>query len=316
MPVGGIVKLSLTNAEAADVSAMYLVPALPSAYSTDNGFPSLATLLAKSNPCLGIAAGAEAGSVQCTPSRLQVGNYSILIMLLNNVTIIASGDLSLTVRLAISSVTPHFGSIGGNTTLTITGYGFSVIPGENVVLISVPRSTTHPNGYFPCDVVSSTASEVKCLTRPHLTTNTDDPYSAKGIKPVPTPLQDLIFVLCDANETITDLLKAYCYADFSSPLAVCQGDCRFSYSWNVTPSVLAVSPAAAYPGNQVSITGERLNDVQEVQLVSLSNNAIVSYCPIVGKDFSYVRCTVPSGELLHGAFDRLVVVLAESRALR
>eukprot|EP00983_Pelagomonas_calceolata_P135339 1162144-Pelagomonas_calceolata.AAC.3 len=46
--------------------------------------------------------------------------------------------------------------------------GFSEVPDENVVVIGVPTSTTFLNGVILCDVTEASATQLTCVTRPHL----------------------------------------------------------------------------------------------------------------------------------------------------
>ena len=49
--------------------------------------------------------------------------------------------------------------------VTIKGYGFNPKTVRNAVYLSVPVSTTFPNGIVVCDVVESSATEIKCKAR-------------------------------------------------------------------------------------------------------------------------------------------------------
>ena len=75
----------------------------------------------------------------------------------------------ITVNLAVTSVFPNVGSIGGGTTLVIKGVGFDVTNlDSNVVFITVPVSSVALNGILMCDVKMATRTKIKCVTRPNL----------------------------------------------------------------------------------------------------------------------------------------------------
>ena len=66
---------------------------------------------------------------------------------------------------------PCLPSIGGGTTVQVSGSGFSLVPDANVVYMTVPVSSTLLNGVIACDVVSATPTLLTCITRAYLVTD-------------------------------------------------------------------------------------------------------------------------------------------------
>lgn len=110
--------------------------------------------------------------------------YSIALRLDSGSVVILSGTY-VTVDMRITKVFPGLGSIGGGTTVKITGSGFSPIASRTSVFMTVPVSTTWLNGIIPCDVVNSTATEINCVTRAHLAADASaDDAMARNVMPV------------------------------------------------------------------------------------------------------------------------------------
>ncbi|WAR05573.1 PKHL1-like protein, partial [Mya arenaria] len=121
----------------------------------------------------------------------------------------ASGSLSVTGTPVISSITPASGSIHGNTTVTIAGNGF--VDGDTIVTFEGTA----------CEIVSTTLSEVVCIT----------PANSAG----------------SSDVAVTSNSESY-------PTAT------FSYATGSTPSVSSVSPPRGLPGDTLTISGSNLAD--------------------------------------------------------
>ena len=65
-----------------------------------------------------------------------------------------SGRSAIVIPLVVTSVSPLIGSLAGGLAVTITGTGFSTAPSENSVAFG-------PN---PCTVISSSTSQLVCIT--------------------------------------------------------------------------------------------------------------------------------------------------------
>jgi hypothetical protein len=179
----------------ADIKAVTLLPAftnLTAAVGNASDLSSTAAqALASAVPCRGIYAGGSPGEFICSTGVLPAGSFFLMITTTdgNNITTqTVYTDTKLTFDLAISSVQPALGSVGGGTLVTISGTGFSSVAGSNVVLLHVPVSSTFINGMVLCDVEAATNAEIKCRTRAHLATDAsaDDP-DAKQVKALSTP---------------------------------------------------------------------------------------------------------------------------------
>ena len=83
---------------------------------------------------------------------------------------LVSATVSYTVRLA--SVSPSSGSLGGGTTLTLTGDGLSQLPSDVAVVV----------GGVGCRVATATYTKVTCVTGAHTTEGTYDiALSVRGV---------------------------------------------------------------------------------------------------------------------------------------
>ena len=121
----------------------------------------------------------------CTPGTLTPGNYRL--MATQSVSQ-AISNVVINFSLETHSVVPQLGSIGGGTTLTISGLG--VVPTALLVavVLNVPVSTTFINGAMLCDVKAITSTQIQCVTRAHLSVDSSvlDPL-ALNVLPSATP---------------------------------------------------------------------------------------------------------------------------------
>jgi hypothetical protein len=135
-----------SNATASAVRTIWIVPAFPTTYTVIGALVQSANLTKAYNSRVACKASLPAmpndNQATCVAGPLPNGQYSIVLEL-NNGTTIAPADFSFAAGMYIDSVSPGLGSIGGNTTLTITGSGFNAVnKSSNVVLLPVPISTT------------------------------------------------------------------------------------------------------------------------------------------------------------------------------
>lgn len=120
----------------------------------------------------------------------------------------ASGNLLMYGTPSISTITPSSGSIHGETVITIHGNGFV----ENNTVVTVDGT--------PCDIITTTLSEVLCTTQPHATATVSVDVTSNG-------------------ESYTSS--------------------SFSFSAGSTPTVTSISPVSGFSGDTLTITGSNLN---------------------------------------------------------
>ena len=196
-------------------------------------------------------------------------------------TLLSSGSVS--VDLSVTSVSPAAGSVGGGTLLTLTGFGFVAAGAINStdairIFVTVPVSGTFPTGLLPCDVVSATATQLMCRTRPHLaaTADLDDPLAAKRLPKV-TPAAAVVVMLCRAVSNNASAnggsgtgstsagpsasLPSTCpFGTFPVATSRCtvSNGCRYAYTTAATPVLGYVLPSAGGAGTRITIVGRGL----------------------------------------------------------
>ncbi|KXZ54727.1 hypothetical protein GPECTOR_4g796 [Gonium pectorale] len=260
---GGDVTVSLSWAGFTNVVAMYMVPEI----EDPTNFTASSNAYKGRLQCLSVTVAD--GGVTCRSPSLKVGEYHVMVVLNTGVQLLSSETILF--DMAITSITPNAGSIGGGTVVTITGYGFSSIPAENVVFITVPVSSTFLNGIIQCRTLSATVTKLTCVTLPHLATNADadDPFARK-VMPVATLPNPVNVFICDQSYNLTILLE-YCSTltgTARARLALEDGaTATFAYSTVLTPSIDGISPSNGAEDTVVEITGTYLDDVATVQLL-------------------------------------------------
>jgi hypothetical protein len=172
------------NWTALQPAAVYLLPAFlnSTATNTSSGVPAAAAAYAARVACLGgfaLAgpAGQQQQQVTCsTGGAVPPGTYHVAMELaaVNAVTGSAAAvpwlllsNATVQFDMVVTSVSPASGSTGGGTLLTITGSGFPTTNATIGAFVRVPRSATLPDGLLRCDVVSVSATQVTCRTRPY-----------------------------------------------------------------------------------------------------------------------------------------------------
>ncbi|KXZ49222.1 hypothetical protein GPECTOR_22g813 [Gonium pectorale] len=286
---GGAVTVALAGATASDVVGMYLVPGI----SDVTNFTAASAAYKSRMPCSGVAAAAGAAGVACTSGSVPIGAYHVLVVLTSGLQLLSSDTVLF--DLIITSVTPNAGSIGGGTVVNITGYGFSPMASENVVLLPVPVSSTFPNGIIQCRILQSTASWLTCLTAPHLAANAsaDDPF-ATNVLPVATAPKPVSVVLCSAGYNSTILVE-YCASMAGAPRSRADtasgASASYTYSTVLTPSIDAATPSKGSLGTSVTLSGSNLIQVQDVEF--LQAGAVKGLCAITAATDGTITCTVP-----------------------
>ncbi|XP_053415184.1 fibrocystin-L isoform X2 [Nycticebus coucang] len=93
--------------------------------------------------------------IRCLLPKLPPGKHDIYVEVRNWGFASTRDKLSASIRyvLEVTSMSPQRGSLYGGTEITIMGFGFSMMPAENTVLL----------GSFPCNVTSSSEKVMKCI---------------------------------------------------------------------------------------------------------------------------------------------------------
>ena len=109
------------------------------------------------------------------------------------------------------------------------GEGFSEEASAHVVTVPVPRSTNYPNAVLLCDVLTASATEITCRTRPHAPSNAGDPVSTSG-ELKGSPAGSVTVAQC-ADRPESDIGKYTCWsrAVANSAAAECTSDCTWAY---------------------------------------------------------------------------------------
>lgn len=147
---GGPVAIAFdSEATAADVDALFLIPALPTSFNDGAAaHTALAASFAGPLPCVNFTT--DGASVTCAMGPVPNGRYTAAARLKTGRAFVASAGTPLQAGIYLTSVSPSAGSIGGNTLVTITGSGFDADGKDaNVVVIPVPVSTTYLVSHGP-----------------------------------------------------------------------------------------------------------------------------------------------------------------------
>ncbi|GFR45051.1 hypothetical protein Agub_g6422 [Astrephomene gubernaculifera] len=317
--LGGDIMLTLLpEGMTADlIASISLVPAVntsPAAAITGTGssianISTLAVAMAKAYPCsfspaddFAEAAAGAVTTISSTAGPLPRGGYYVRVVLteaLSGLTLLSSK--TLTVDLAVTDINPKVGSVGGGTSLKISGRGFSPRAVDNLVFLSVPVSTTFRTGRMPCDVLSATATEIECRTRPYFLAEVDmeDPHARKLTPTVATDLA-VDVVACTWTDDATSSLEtcltkgsmARCEASSSQ-----QQSCLFSYTASATPVFGSITPSTGQGGTEVHVLGRNLGSVVEMRFLTAAGD-IQAACA-ASEDFGppgteAVMCEVPA----------------------
>ena len=167
----------------------------------------------------------------------------------------------------VNSITPSSGSISGGTRLTITGSGFCVAPERVAVRV----------GSVPCDIVSSSLSEITCITGPSSISAVDSPVGLSAT----------------VNGNAVTIGATY------------------TYSTSATPTILSLSSQQVVGGEILTITGMSFGVQPQVKVISsledlgenLDNN-----CSVSASSDTEIMCTLPAKAA--GTYQVLVIVEA------
>ncbi|QDZ24800.1 fibrocystin-L [Chloropicon primus] len=217
----------------------------------------------------------------------------------------------LGVELLVTSVSPAKGSLAGGTILTIAGQGFSA---GSEVLLSVPVSTTHPNGLQACDVQSISAGAITCKTRSYCSANAspEDPAAKVCQYREPEKPSQVTVIQCPSlmknafgqkYSTSDDLGRLLCWASESTFHASC-ADCIFKYEENSTLLVQSVYPSAGSGGEQVYLSGLWPDAGATVVSLQGDSNGLGYSCGSVqAVNSSFLSCALPDMEAGLYTFD-------------
>ncbi|KAG2491954.1 hypothetical protein HYH03_009686 [Edaphochlamys debaryana] len=286
---GGVLTLSLANAAPGTVTAVYLLPRLADLAN----YTAVSAAFKARVPCVG-AAASGASAVTCAAGPLPNGQYQVLAELSSGLQLLSSG--TVTYELFIMSVSPSGGSIGGNTTVVISGTGFSPVPENNLVYIPVPVSSVFLNGIIQCNTVSATATSITCVTQPHLAAEADagDPYASQ-VLPVATQPREVRVVICDTAFFNSSILRDYCSVQPETPVARCADagptPCAFGYMTDLTPAIGGVVPNRGYGGQTVTIIGAHLSNIAAALLTQAGE--VKGECANLSYASGSLTCTVP-----------------------
>ena len=236
-----VIDVPLENADPATVTGARLVSAAGAARAYELGVTAAGGALALTAPPV------EPGTY-----LLEVSTPDVTLRSLTEVP--AGADLA--------SVSPASGTLAGGTRLTLSGWGFAnaatTAARQSVVLLTVPRSTSHPSGRVLCDVVEAESSytQLTCVTQEHCASNAS-PTGGRGCRHRPTVAAPVEVVTCGAAAD-TYLKKLHCWKD--APVAACSGACDFGYVEEGTLYATALEQATLAPpaGSTVAIVGARL----------------------------------------------------------
>ena len=193
---------------------------------------------------------ASVGSNPLGPGPLRNGTYPV-----NRLSPYPIFFLAATV----TAITPNNGSLAGGTHVLISGSGFSLVSERVSVML----------GNIPCQIVSSSISEISCTTGPSLAASHDEVALRVRVNGFPA----------------------------STSL-------RYTYTSVATPTITAVSESSnLIGGDLIQISGQNFaNDMSllQVQITPLGDNFDFSLsdssllCDITAASETSIACTVPS----------------------
>lgn len=163
-----------------------------------------------------------------------------------------------------NSLSPSSGGVLGGSVLTIDGSGFSIAPSRVSVRI----------GEVPCAVISSTNSEIVCITGPSTVRN--------------------------SGVTLSVTVNGF-------PLSIPQ---QFTYSLSATPVISSLSMQHATGGENITISGSQFGMGPQVHIVLSSESfegiETGSECGVVTSNDSEITCILPTKPA--GSYQVLVIV--------
>ncbi|KAL6747058.1 hypothetical protein V8C86DRAFT_3034101 [Haematococcus lacustris] len=267
-----------------------LLPALPLDFTSNNQFSNISAAFSSQRPITNIRNPSDMVFNGSTGSLLNAA-YTPMLTLVDGTVLVAAGA-NLVASLAVTGISPASGSIGGGTLVTIQGTGFAPDPDENVVLITVPVSTTFLNGLALCDVQAVNRTSVICRTRAHLAADASasDP-TALAVRPQATNPAPVQVVICGAG--LSDLMKLDCWSQAQTARSVCApgAACLFAFTAALTPSITSLQPQVIAAGDQVVVTGSQLAQVTRFILTNTATREQVVLDSLVASSTAVVITT-------------------------
>ena len=170
--------------------------------------------------------------IRCSTCGLSPGNYTALTTTFTAPNTLKQSSVPFDIPFYVYSISPQSGSQLGGSLLTITGKGFSSTVNENQVSI----------GSLQCKVISSSATQLQCITTPNTAALTGP--------------QDVF---------------AYVKLEFTS---TCLGNCSFTYSSDSTPQITQASSTYLKSEDQVTLTGKLFSSTTQVFLDGLAASIV------------------------------------------
>ena len=169
---------------------------------------------------------ADSSLLKCEILGATVGSHKIVIHIFGKGNALFDGGLSDVVASEplITSISPSQGSINGGLTVSVNGNGFNPSPGKTSVTI----------GGAPCETVTVTYGEIKCVTPPH---------AASGS----VTLQ--VTVSSDLGESSR---KRRSVGSSFPPATI-------AFTTEATPVVTSLSPSTGKGGDTLTLSGSRLD---------------------------------------------------------
>ncbi|XP_060067607.1 fibrocystin-L-like [Ylistrum balloti] len=221
-------------------------------------------------------------SITCTigsENKPRIGRPQYLVFYVNNVGyahVNINTDILKTFALfpVVDNISPKNGSRGGYTHLTISGTGFEEGKGNVSTEVNI--------GGYPCDIVSSSYTEIICLT----------PRSSVGNRNVS------VIIPVTRNKKIP---------------AVCAASCQFLYDDQMTPTVTNVTPKTITGENttSVTITGTGFGEDKTKVSVNMRSSEIHK-CLVESVSNSKITCLIKSLPL--GQNEVVVDIISKGRA--
>ena len=198
------------------------------------------------------ATEATAASVTCTLENGPAGVFDITLWVKSRG--LATGSVTFTLSLTVASFSPSSGSVGGGTSLTVEGTGF---PNSLEAWAVVGGMATV--GGNPCEVTSSTYTEIQCITPPE--------GAARRRK---RALAELSLTINGQTAT----------------------GGSYNYDSSSTPTIASLSPATSTPagGDTLTITGTSFDYESVFNKVTIGGKecAILTWTP------AEITCTIPA----------------------
>ena len=155
--LSSLVPATVTAYAARNVTLYWAKPAAASAAST---YATLApSVVVNGGTSLGQLVAGNLSALTFTVYGLPAGLHAVQVLVPGYGL---SAPATLTVPLTISSALALTGSTGGGLAITIAGSGFSTRLADNTVVIDTA----------PCVVTAATASQLVCVTSPHVASST------------------------------------------------------------------------------------------------------------------------------------------------